>query len=359
MTIEAQVIQRPVLHMPSPQPLRDQIRWTEDEEAAVHTLDSLPARRKHIPTVTCIFGRRGQGKTLLATTMGEQLKTRFDRAGLPFRLYSNYWMAAADRSDQHIVEELQEFPTWLNDSPYSLLEVDEVAELLPSLRPMANDNLLTMGFLKQIRKRGISAILATQYPQEVTMGILRQCDWFILTQSVEGGRHLKTYWWDWPGNITGRWGRKYFPPERDTHDFAVGYSQTWRMFGRYRTEEIIAPRFADRREEIRAEQERMRVDDGGEPEAALSAPAAGGQLAQPTHNLPPAVAVIIEDAAGSGVGVVLVEEIAEKLRRYWRRPKAQLSQIVTRLRAYGVDVLEDRAEPYLLYDPPAQAPAGA
>ena len=355
MSSVLQMPSNPVLHMPSPQPLRDQIRWTEDETAAVHTLDSLPARRKHIPTVTCIFGRRGQGKTLLATTMGEQLKTRFDRAGLPFRLYSNYWMAASDKSDQHIVEELQEFPVWLGDSPYSLLEVDEVAELLPSLRPMANDNLLTMGFLKQIRKRGISAILATQYPQEVTMGILRQCDWFILTQSVEGGRHLKTYWWDWPGNITGRWGRKYFPPERDTHDFAVGYSNTWRMFGRYRSEEIIAPRFADRREEIRAEQEKLRIDAAAE--AAPSPPAAGSQpAAQPAHNLPPAVAAIIEDASGSGIGVVLVEEIAERLRRYWRRPSAQLAQIVARLRAYGVEVLEDRAEPYLLYDAPAQAP---
>ena len=343
-------IERPVLHMPRPQPLRDPITWSEDTTAAIQTLDGLPARRKHIPSVVCIFGRRGQGKTLLATTQAEQLQERFRRFNTPHRLYSNYWMAAADKSDQHIVEELQEFPRWLNDSPFSTLGIDEVAELLPSLRPMSNDNLLTMGFLKQIRKRGVSVIMATQYPQEVTMGILRQCDWFILTQSVEGGRHLKTFWWDWPGNITGRWGRKYFPPERDTHDFAVGYSNTWRMFGRYRTEEIIAPRFAERREEIRAEQEAVRLTGSTTPSPTPGAAAAGSAL-------PPAIAAIIEDAAGSGIGVVLVEEVAERLRRYWRKPTAPLSQIIERLRGYGADVLEDRAEPYLLYNPPDVAPA--
>ena len=348
-------IERPVLRVSRPQALRDPITWTHDAAASVQTLDSLPARRRHVPTVACIFGRRGQGKTLLATTQTEQLKERFQRFGTPHRVYSNYWMAAADRSDQHIVEELQGFPRWLEDSPYSTLAIDEVAELLPSLRPMSNDNLLTMGFLKQIRKRGVSVIMATQYPQEVTMGILRQCDWFILTQAVEGGRHLKTFWWDWPGNITGNWGRKYFPPERDTHDFAVGYSNTWRMFGRYRTEEIIAPRFADRREEIRAEQEQMRLSGGAPGAGQAAAPEVGPPVG--SSRLPPAVAAIIEDAAGSAIGVVVVEEIAERLRRYWRRPRATLPELIKRLEGYGGEVLRDRAEPYLLYEPPAQAPA--
>lgn len=352
-----QTIQRPNLRMSSPQPMRDQITWTEDVAERVHTLDSLPARRKHIPTVTCIYGRRAKGKTLLVCTQCEQRKERCERHEVEHKLYSNFWMAAADRAYQEIVEELQTFPPWLNDSTVSTLAVDEVAELLPSLRPMSNDNLLTMGFLKQIRKRGVSVIMATQFPQEITMGILRQCDWFILADAVDGGRHVRSYWWDWPGNITGRWGRKYFPPERDTHDFAVGYANTYRMWGRYKTEEIIAPRFSDRREQIRAEQESLRPEWARtpDPEApAQEAPAAAASLGR----LPPAVAAIIEDAAGSGIGVVLVEEVAEKLRRYWRRPSAKLSQIIARLQGYGVEVLEDQAEPYLLYNAPATAPAG-
>ena len=344
-------LQLPALRVSRPQPVRDPITWTKDAAASVQTLDSLPARRRHIPNVTCIFGRRGKGKTLLATTQAEQRKERCNRGGISHRLYSNFWMAAADRSYQHIVEELQEFPVWLEDSDFATLAIDEVAELLPSMRPMSSDNLLTMGFLKQIRKRGVSVIMATQYPQEVTMGILRQCDWFILTDAVEGGRHIKTYWWDWPGNITGRWGRKYFPPERDTHDFAVSYSNTYRMFGRYRTEEIVAPRFSDRREEIRAEQEKIRL--GGSPASAAGGPAPTWM----SSRLPPAVAAIIEDAAGSGIGVVQVEEVAEKLRRYWRKPKAALPVLIKRLEVYGVPVLTDRAEPYLLYDAPAKAPS--
>ena len=342
--------ERPTLRMPRPMPLRDQIRWTEDEAASVQTLDSLPARRKHIPTVTCIYGRRGKGKTLLVCTQCEQRKERCVRHRVEHKLYSNFWMDAADRAYQDIVEELQTFPGWLSDSPVSTLAVDEVAELLPSLRAQSNDNLLTMGFLKQIRKRGMSVIMATQFPQEITMGILRQCDWFILADAVEGGRHVRSYWWDWPGNITGRWGRKYFPPERDTHDFAIGYSNTYRMWGRYRTDEIIAPRFAERREEIRAEQEALRAPEKKPAAANGSEPSPAGS------SVPPAVAQIIEDAAGSAIGVVLVEEIAERLRRYWRQPRAPLAALIKRIRSYGMEVLEDRAEPYLLYNPPAQAP---
>ena len=174
------------------------------------------------------------------------------------------------------------------------------------------------------------------------MSTLRQCDWFILSQAVEGGRHLRTYWWDWPGNITGNWGRKYFPPERDTHDFAIGYSNTWRMFGRYKTEEIIAPRFSDRREEIRAEQERLRPESSEADQPRGSA--ALGRLPAP-------VAAIIEDAAGSGVGVVLLQDIANKLRAYWRMPKAPMSKLIWRFERYGVEVLRDGEQPYVVYEP--------
>ena len=343
------VLRKPVLRRPRVRPRRDPILWTPDEASAVHTIDSLPARKKHIPSVVCIFGRRGQGKTLLCTTMCEQQDRRCEHHNVEHRLYSNYWMEAADRSYQDIVEELQKFPTWLNDSPLSTLGIDEIAELLPSLRAMSSDNLLTMGFLKQIRKRGVSVIMATQFPQEITMGILRQCDWFILSQSVEAGRHLRTYWWDWPGNITGNWGRKYFPPERDTHDFAVGYSNTYRMFGRYRTDEIIAPRFADERERIRGEQEERRKESQAKGATSATGSGIGSYL-------PEAIAAIVEDAAGSGVGIVVVEEISEQLRRLWKKPTAKLSEIVMRLRGYGVEVLDEKAEPYLVYNPPPNAP---
>ena len=346
---------RPQLRVTRAQPLREPVRWTPDEAAMQHTVDSLPARTKHIPSVTCIFGRRGQGKTLLATTMIAQLQTRFERGGLgdDHRVYTNYWTRYSDKAEQTIVEELQEFPQWLDDSTYSVLGIDEVAELLPSLRPMASDNLLTMGFLKQIRKRGVSVVMATQYPQEVTMGTLRQCDWFIRSEAVQGGRHLRSFWWDWPGNITGRWGRKYFPPERDTHDFAVGYSNTYRMWGSYRTEEIIAPRWAAERERIRDEQYALRSEalESGDPERIEAA------APREYKGLGVDVQAVIEDAAGSAAGVVQVEEIAEKLRRLWRRPRAKLDEIITRLESMDLEVHREGAEPFLLYDPPPGAPA--
>lgn len=348
-------IRRPVI----PKMDYSQIRMFPDEEAQVHTLDTLPARAKHIPSVTCIFGRRGQGKTLLATTMAKQRQERCRRMGTKHRLYSNYWIDSADRSDQHIVEELQEFPAWLDESPFSTLVIDEVAELLPSLRPMASDNLLTMGFLKQIRKRGVSVIMATQYPQEVTMGTLRQCDWFIRCEAIQGGRHLRSFWWDWPGNITGNWGRKYFPPERDTHDFAFGYSNTFRMWGSYRSEEIIAPRWVEenRREEIRAEQEKRRLGIAEDDIPAAARPLSPGK--RNTTGIPAGVQAIIEDAPGSAVGVVLVKDIAKPLRDLWHCAGAQVSELVFRLETIGVQVMKDRGDPYLVYDAPATAPGEA
>jgi len=334
-----------------------EIRTFPDEMDQVQTVDSLRGRSKHIPSVTCIYGRRGQGKTLLASTMAHQLKSRFRRAGIPFRLYSNFWMDGSDRAYQGIVEELQTFPRWLDEAPFSLLVIDEVAELLPSLRAMSSDNLLTMGFLKQIRKRGVSVVMATQYPQEITMGILRQCDWFILSQAVEGGRHLKTYWWDWPGNITGNWGRKYFPPERDTHDFAVGYSNTYKMWGSYRTDEIVAPRFSNRREEIRKEQTERRLGrlDGAPNPDELKA---GDGMPRPGGKWPPAIAAVIEETAGSGVGVVTIEDLVEPLRALWNT-KASSGAIAQRLRILNPRAyVDDGDEPYILYDPPDRPPEG-
>ena len=103
-------LKQPAIQSSRPQPFRDPILWTPDEEAQVHTIDSLPARRKHVPTVTCIYGRRGQGKTLLATTMAEQRHERMKRARIPHKIYSNYWMEASHIARQTIVEELQGFP---------------------------------------------------------------------------------------------------------------------------------------------------------------------------------------------------------------------------------------------------------
>ena len=306
----------------------------EESSDRLMTLHDLPTRRKHIPLAACAFGRRGEGKTLWITTQGRQLQRRFEIASLPFKVYSNYHTTFADLAYQEIVEDLQEFPKWLDDSPYSVLLIDEIAELLPSMRPTSNNNLLTMSFLKQIRKRGVTVIAATQFPQETTVGVLRQCDFFIRCRSLRGGRAVATYWWDWPGNITGNWGRKYWPPEPGTEDWSKIYHNTDAMWGTYDTDEIVAPHHSDRREQIRAEQAYRQAGMTGERmdnQPAVAEPAETPVL----DHLPAALRTVFLDAQGGASGVVFLSQILEPLQRHFGASRARVEEIAGRLKLFG------------------------
>ena len=313
--------------------------WGEDQPEGtqnLRTINDLYGRDKHIPTVSCFIGRRGKGKTLMTTTLGRLMQERFNRAGIPFRVYSNYWTSFSDRADQAIVEDLQEFPAWLDEVPYSLLLIDEVAELLPSMRPTTGNNLLTMTFFKQIRKRGVSIIMATQFPQEITTGILRQCDFFINCRALYGGRAVETMWWDWPGNITGNWGRKYWPPEPDTEDWKIVFHNTDKMWGSYNTDEIVAPHHSDRREAIRDQQVQRRGElVGASPEETLLTSSGEGP------SFPPDLQKIFLDAQGSASGVVFLSDVLQPLRFHFGSPRAGEQQLAGRLRFFGYKVTQD------------------
>ena len=121
-----------------------------------------------------------------------------------------------------------------------MIALDEIAELLPSTRAMSAYNLLSGTFLRQIRKRNCEVLGATQFPQEISRSVLRQTDFFVECELVDNGKGVKTYWWDWWGQITGRYDHKYFPPMKGTHDYSFTLYGTNKMFGQYRTEEVIA-----------------------------------------------------------------------------------------------------------------------
>ena len=215
--------------------------------STIRSPSDLDTARSFLPRVAILFGRRGQGKTLWLTTMLWLLKERGRLNGTPRFVATNYWTSFSDYSSPYLLDELQEFPSWAVNA---IIGIDEVVDLLPSARANSNYTLLSQSFFRQIRKRGCEVICATQFPQELSRGILRQVDFFLETELVQYGKGVRTYWHDWWGQFTGQYKQRYWPPERDAHDYAFTLWGTDGMFGHYRTEEIVATVVGDLRDEI-------------------------------------------------------------------------------------------------------------
>lgn len=220
-------------------------------QATIRTPMDIRTGRSFLPRVAILFGRRGQGKTLWLTSMLWLMKERARLQGTPRMVATNYWTSFSDHASPYLLDELQEFPDWAANA---IIGIDEVVDLLPSARAMSNYTLLSQSFFRQIRKRGCEIIAATQFPQELSRGILRQVDFFLETELVSHGKGVRTYWHDWWGQITGVYKQRYWPPERDAHDYAFTLWGTDQFFGTYRTEEVVATVVSDSRDDIIAKQ---------------------------------------------------------------------------------------------------------
>ena len=213
----------------------------------IRTPFDLRVGRSFLPRVAILFGRRGQGKTLWLTTMLWILKEMARMNGTPRKVLTNYWTSFSDIASPYLLDDLQEFPDYAYNA---IIGIDEIVDLLPSARAMSNFNLLSATFARQIRKRGCEIIAATQFPQELSRAILRQCDFFLETELIDNGKGVRTYWHDWWGQITGQYKQRYWPPERDSHDFAFTLWGTDQIFGHYRTEEVVASVYSENRDDI-------------------------------------------------------------------------------------------------------------
>ena len=219
----------------------------DQEEGNIRQPAELQRQRQFLPRVAVLFGRRGQGKTLWLTTTLWMMKERHRLAGTNFKVFTNYWTSFSDYASPYLLDELQTFPPWASNA---IIGIDEIVDLLPSARGMSGYNLLSTTFFRQIRKRGCEVIGATQFPQELSRGILRQVDWFIETELKANGKGVKTYWHDWWGQFTGVYKLRYWPPERSAHDYSYTTWGTDQMFGHYKTEEVVASVYSDDRDDI-------------------------------------------------------------------------------------------------------------
>ena len=210
----------------------------------------LPPQREFIPRAHFFFGRRGDGKTLSMTWLGQVMKERYRLYSPHFKIRSNYWVEYADESDPYLLDELLEFPPW---AWYSLILADEIATAFSNLRVVAGRNLAFANLLRQMRKRGLEWYFTTQFPTEVDRTVLMQVDIFVQTEPIRIGGELKgihLLYYDYWGQYTGRYYRRPWPPQYGEHDWEKVISPASAMFGKYRSNEVVAPMFSAAREEI-------------------------------------------------------------------------------------------------------------
>ena len=256
-------------------PAGEEISIAPDPEGmtTVRSPMDLRTARNFLPRVAILFGRRGEGKTLWLTAMLKILQQRSILNGTPRKVLTNYWTSFSDEnSGPYLLDQLQEFPDWANNS---IIGLDEIVDLMPSSRAMSTYSLLTQTFLRQIRKRGCEVIGATQFPQELGRAVLRQVDFFLETELIQYGKGVRTYWHDWWGQFTGQYKQRYWPPERDAHDFAFTLWGTDKMFGHYRTEEVVASVYSDTRDDLINAQWGVDTPPEGPAEPDLGQPSGG------------------------------------------------------------------------------------
>ncbi len=215
----------------------------------VEPLNLVPPKASQ-PLVIFFFGRRGEGKTLAMTTIAKLMKERYLKRGHNNEVYSNYWTSFGKWSPW-LVDQLTEFPAWAKNG---IIAVDEVSSAFPSARAMSQVNVLFTNMLTQIRKRNLECLFTTQFPSTVSHGLLMQVDLFIMCQKIKGGKAIKLYCFDFWGQWTGNFGKKRWPPMIGEQDWELTLHNTDRMFGSYRTDEVVASVFSDTRDDVIGQQ---------------------------------------------------------------------------------------------------------
>ena len=150
-----------------------------DGDVSVDRLPALVANyRPPKSKVIGLFGFRGDTKSLSMTAMGLIQTKSWTLQGVPAKLYSNYWIAYADRVEKDIatwaIQQMEEAPP--ETKWPGLLLVDEITAVNPTARWMSDINLYFGDLCRQLRKRGLSMLYTTQFPNEVPPNLWRQTD---------------------------------------------------------------------------------------------------------------------------------------------------------------------------------------
>lgn len=261
----------------------------EDNGPEVFTPVLMPGHRGYIPVLTMISGWRGKGKSLTMTMLGLIQRERYRNFGMHnWKLMANYQVTGADVVDPDIVERINSFDPRIRDAT---ILIDELPSYFSSRRSLAKSNTTFGAFIQQVRKRNLEVIFTAQMPMLVDVTIRQQIDWYILPEIFGPRRRfLRLYWFDFNGQFMGD-GHKYWPPKTWDADIVKIYGPLDSIYGKYRTDQVIAPDWSAYKSEINALtdwDETLLYDSQGAPvNEALPMPQVEAHPVAP-EQLPPA-----------------------------------------------------------------------
>lgn len=226
--------------------------------------EDIPVLRKFEPTISFFFGRRGKGKSLTLTWLAKFARTQFKAQGLMcgsecpsycsrhVKIAANFWMEHADIVNPNLIEDLSQYPDWGRNL---FICFDEAQSIITSRRAMSHVNVNFIPFVTQIRKRNNEMAIATQFPQNIDIGVLQQIDFFALVDgynfTYDGvPRSIDVGVWDWWGQWTGKWHRKQWPPQEKDRDWAFKIHNTHTLKNEYISGQIIPPPWAKNKDQI-------------------------------------------------------------------------------------------------------------
>ena len=196
------------------------------------------------PRVTLFYGRRGNGKSLLATAFAKTHAERWAKTGYPKQVLANFNLSFATHSSADLYAEM----TLGNlNTRHSIILFDEVAELMPSMRANTREALDLQSWLKAIRKDGVDLIMTTQRPHEI-LGMMRfQTDFFISCidpyrrDPKRKGKVVNASIFDWWGAVSEYpfGSNAPFPQPDENAHWRRKYLNLNRFWDDYDTQEVI------------------------------------------------------------------------------------------------------------------------
>jgi hypothetical protein len=218
----------------------------------------LPGLQRTAPWYRAVnimfWARRGEGKTLSVVWLLAFLQKVMRQAG--WSTLANFQIDFADFCDPLLGQQL-------NENRYiaerSLVAIDEVTELLPSVRATSEMALLIGGLLRQVRKLPAAFVSDTQFPTDVVSTLRRQTDIYIMCRShipkdsrwnAEHARrsyvewYIFDVWGQWTGNGLAA---TYWPPPIELADKRIVIYNLPLVWNHYSTDEQVASQYGSQR----------------------------------------------------------------------------------------------------------------
>ena len=140
--------------------------------------DTLAETAEFNPVNVIFWGRRRQGKSLAMVCISKILWPSFAEAG--WNIKSNIQIDFADYCHPLLGTIIGND---LYQAQWSLLDIDEITELIPSRRSMSRVNVNSLSLMRQIRKLHCEILCTTQFPTDVDKAMLRQLDLWVLCRA--------------------------------------------------------------------------------------------------------------------------------------------------------------------------------